>query len=64
MTRNILIAGLLLLTAFLPLAAMPVALEILGVPFLFAAIALFVSACVPPPVPLLAVTFLRGPPSR
>jgi hypothetical protein len=62
-TRNILIVGLVLLAVFLPLAAIPVVLEILGVPFVIAAVALFVSISAPP-VPLLAVTFVRGPPSR
>ena len=65
MTRTVLIAGLMLLAAFLPLAALPLVLAVLVVGSLvfIARVALFVSADAQP-VALLALTHFRAPPSR
>ena len=63
MRKVLIVVGLVLLAALVPLAAPPVTIVVLDAPFMTAAAALFVSVSAPP-VPLLAVTFLRGPPSR
>jgi hypothetical protein len=65
MTRTVLIIGLMLLAAFLPLAALPLAFAVLVVASLvfIARLVLFVS-CDAQPVALLALTFFRAPPSR
>lgn len=63
--RTALVFGLILLAAFLPLAALPLTLALLVVASLvfIACLTLFVSADAQP-VALLALTFFRAPPSR
>jgi len=64
-TRTVLIVGLMLLAAFLPLAVLPLTLATLVVGWLIfiACVTLYVSADAQP-VALLALTLFRAPPSR
>jgi hypothetical protein len=62
--RNVLIVGLVLLAAFLPLAAVPLGTFVLERRvFVVEVVSSYVSAGAPP-VALLALNFLRAPPSR
>jgi hypothetical protein len=62
--RNVLIFGLVLLAAFLPLAAVPLGTFVLERRvFVVGEIVAFVGVSAPP-VALLALNFLRAPPSR
>ncbi|HYI08800.1 MAG TPA: hypothetical protein VEK57_06990 [Thermoanaerobaculia bacterium] len=65
MTRTVLIVGLMLVAAFLPLAALPPALAVLVIASLIfiTRVSLFVSSDAQPAA-LLALTFFRAPPSR
>jgi hypothetical protein len=62
-TRTFLIAGLLLLATFLPLAALPAAIFVVSVLFVVVALTLAIRADAPP-LPLLARVASRAPPSR
>jgi hypothetical protein len=62
-TRTVVIAGLLLLAAFLPLVALPLAVFVVAAPLLIAFAT--IGVCVTPrPVLLPAVAGPRAPPSR
>jgi hypothetical protein len=61
--RNVLIFGLILLAAFLPLAVLPVAITVAATLVFVAAVTPFASAGARP-VALLALSRLRAPPSR
>jgi hypothetical protein len=62
-TRKVLIVGLILLAAFLPLAAIPVAMFVVDVRVFVVDVAQYVSTNAPS-VTLLALIFLRAPPSH
>jgi len=62
-TRRIVIAGLILLAAFLPLAALPVAVFVLEPRVFVVDVAQFVGTDAPT-VTLLALVLFRAPPSR
>lgn len=62
MTYNVLIFGLILLAALLPLAAIPLAI-VVGVELLVVADVAPLVDDLAPPAPRLAVAFLRAPPS-
>jgi hypothetical protein len=62
-TCKVLVVGLILFAVFLPLAALPLATFVPGAPLTVGDIAPSIAA-EQPAVPLLAVTFTRGPPSR
>ena len=63
MTRRILIIGLIVLAAFLPLAAPPVAVFVVSSPVFVAGDQPVVSSSAQP-VALLALALFRAPPSR
>jgi len=61
--QRFIVIVLLLLTALLPLAALPVAVFVLAVPLIVAASAPVAFAGAPP-LPFVALTTSRAPPSR
>lgn len=63
MTRTVLIAGLLLLAVFVPLAAMPLQTVVVEPQVFAVGVVSFVSATAQP-VALLALELFRAPPSR
>jgi len=62
-TRHVLIAGLILLAAFLPLAVLPLAIFVLVSPLVLAGVAPLVRES-SRPVTVLTLEYLRAPPSR
>ena len=63
MTSKVLVFGLILLAAFLPLAVLPLAIAVAGTLVFVARVISLVSADAQP-VALLALARLRAPPSR